>query len=101
MSVKRPRLPEDLSDRIDKARGLVPFEAYVRDALEPAVQLAEGDRTLAVERLIKTVPPYDLLHDVFMESFGYHWPEFQPALDRLRAEWEQNVRDAEADADSP
>lgn len=34
MSVqRRPRLPDDLSAAIDKARGRIPFESWVRDAL--------------------------------------------------------------------
>jgi hypothetical protein len=37
MAERRPRIPEDLAERIDVARGDVPFERFVRRALEAAL----------------------------------------------------------------
>jgi hypothetical protein len=34
---KRPRIPTDLAERIDRARGAIAFEAWVRDRLTMAV----------------------------------------------------------------
>ena len=98
MSVKRPRLPEDLTDRVDKLRGLIPFDAYVRESLYVMVHLAEGDRRLAVEALAAGVPADELLHDVFMESYGFHWPDFKAAVDREHERWLKATAEAEADA---
>lgn len=36
------RIPDDLRDRIDAARGLVPREAWVRATLEAALPPAKG-----------------------------------------------------------
>lgn len=94
MSVKRPRLPEDLTARIDKARGLVPFDAYVRKALEPSVALDEGDWRHAMDELLSKVNTQILLNHIFMEGYGFHWPDFQEALDVEHANWRRAVEEA-------
>lgn len=90
MTVKRPRIAGDLADKIDDARGLVPFEAFVRKAIEEYLQ-DRAEWEVALERIIMSTPRREILHELFMEGYGWHWPDIQPDLDAEHAKWQQDV----------
>jgi hypothetical protein len=48
MPERRPRIPEELAGRIDGVRGGVPFERFVREALEQALGGQEPGDTVSV-----------------------------------------------------
>lgn len=94
MSVKRPRIDPAISDRIDAARGRIPFEPYVNDALE---QHVSDDWRPTFERLIGSVPKDDLLHFLLMEGYGFNWPDIAPAIDREHRRWQEAAEEAAND----
>lgn len=57
MPERRPRIPEDLADRIDELRGDVPFERFVRRTLEAALGEEAPVRASRVEGLPNDAPP--------------------------------------------
>jgi metal-responsive CopG/Arc/MetJ family transcriptional regulator len=38
------RIPAELSDRVDRVRGLIPRDAFIRDVVERAVSALEQER---------------------------------------------------------
>lgn len=96
---RRPRIPEELAERIDAARGAVPFERYVRDILADAVSPGTS-REVNVENYLATLrqdigdgTAYD-----FVASLE-EWRMFKQALalwvEEQEQEWDQVARNAE------
>jgi hypothetical protein len=55
MDPRRPRIPAELAERIDAARGNTPFERYVRELLTRALDMSGEE--LFRQRIERTPPP--------------------------------------------
>lgn len=97
---RRPRIPEDISARIDAARGRVPFERYVRDLLMEALPPAGTTRETSVESYLATLRRDldDGLAIDFVASLE-EWGMFKQALamwtDEKDREWDDIARNQE------
>lgn len=69
------RLPPDLRERIDTARGLIPREAWVRQALENA--LTTNADPHGTDRASRALPTGDLMQDVKRAAYDAKTRELQ------------------------